>query len=260
MSNHLTIADLIAGSDLPLVVADRGPVRMIVLNRPAVRNALTRQMRRDFAGIVADADADSRVAVIVMTGADPAFSAGVDLRERGDGPPPPPVRPYPGTVLRAARTPVIAAVNGACVGGALEMALSCSFIIASERARFADTHAKLGLFPSWGQTALLPRAIGIRRARQLILTGAFINAATALDWGLANEVVAHAALLDRCVEIGSLIAAAEQFCAALHLAALSESENAGLLPALDVEERTLLRWEAWIAERAAASPNPSKMV
>jgi enoyl-CoA hydratase len=249
MSDHLTIANLISKSDAPLIVTDRGPVRVLIINRPSARNALTRQMRRDFAGIVADADADPGVAAIVLTGADPAFCAGVDLKERGEGPPPPPIKPYPGTVLRAARTPIVAAVNGACVSGALEMALSCSFIIASEQALFADTHAKLGLFPTWGQTALLPRAIGVRRARQMMLTGAFIDASTALDWGIANEVVAHDTLLERCIEIGTTIAAAEPYCVGLHLDALSESEAAALASALAVEERTLQRWEAWAAER-----------
>jgi enoyl-CoA hydratase len=249
VSDHLTTADLIEGSDSPLIVTDRGPIRILIINRPEARNALTRQMRRDFAGIVADADADPAIAVIVLTGADPAFCAGVDLKERGNGPPPPPVKPYPGTILRAVRTPTIAAVNGACASGALEMALSCSFIVASNRARFADTHAKLGLFPSWGQTALLPRAIGVRKARQMMLTGAFIDAATALDWGIANEVVAHDALLDRCIEIGMMIAAAEQYCVGLQLDALSESETAAVAAALAIEERTLQRWEAWADER-----------
>jgi enoyl-CoA hydratase len=92
-------------------------------------------------------------------------------------------------------TPVICAVNGACVSGALEIALSCSFVVASERARFADTHAMLGVVPTWGLTALLPRAVGVRKAREMSGTGAFVDAAEALRIGLVNHVVPHGQLL-----------------------------------------------------------------
>jgi enoyl-CoA hydratase len=93
------------------------------------------------------------------------------------------------------RKPVLCAVNGACVSGALEVALSCSFIVASERARFADTHALLGVVPTWGLTALLPRAVGVRKARQMSITGEFVDASEALRLGLVNHVVPHEQLL-----------------------------------------------------------------
>jgi enoyl-CoA hydratase len=101
----------------------------------------------------------------------------------------------PGKALRAMSKPVIAAVNGACVSGGLEIALSCSFIVASERARFADTHARLGVVATWGLTALLPRAVGIRKAREMSATGNFVAADEALRLGLVNHVVAHDELL-----------------------------------------------------------------
>jgi enoyl-CoA hydratase len=101
----------------------------------------------------------------------------------------------PASALRAMRKPVICAVNGACVSGALEVALSCSFIVASERARFADTHALLGVVPTWGLTALLPRAVGVRKARQMSITGEFVDASEALRLGLVNHVVPHEQLL-----------------------------------------------------------------
>ncbi len=97
--------------------------------------------------------------------------------------------------MRAATTPVICAVNGACVTGALELALSCTFIVASERARFADTHARLGVVAAWGLTALLPRAVGVRKAAELSITGNFVDAAEALRIGLVNHVVPHDELL-----------------------------------------------------------------
>lgn len=238
----LLAADLVAGSADSIVVADRGGVRFIVLNRPEARNALSRQMRRDFAQIVAAADADPEVTAIVLTGMDPAFSAGVDLKEHSEGPQPR-IRPHPAEVLRGAAKPVIAAVNGPCVTGALEMALSCSFIVAADQARFADTHAKVGIFPAWGQLALLARAIGVRRARQMLLTGAPIDAATARDWGLVNEIVPLADLLGRCVEIGTAIAACDARSVAFQLRGLRESESLQLDAALAVEDRLLERWD-----------------
>ena len=90
---------------------------------------------------------------------------------------------------------MVCAVNGACVTGALELALSCTFIVASERARFADTHARLDVVAAWGLTALLPRAVGVRKAAELSITGNFVDADEALRIGLVNHVVPHEELL-----------------------------------------------------------------
>ena len=91
--------------------------------------------------------------------------------------------------------PVICAVNGACVSGGFEIALSSTFVIASQRARFADTHARLGVVATWGLTALLPRAVGIRKASEMSITGNFVDADEALRIGLVNHVVPHDDLL-----------------------------------------------------------------
>ena len=158
-------------------------------------------LRRALRAAFTDADADDAVRVVVLTAVDPVFSAGVDFKliERGDdsaaGP-----DDNPAAIMRALRTPVISAVNGACVSGALEVALSASFIVASERARFADTHARLGVVPTWGLTALLPRAVGVRTAREMSVTGAFVDADEALRLGLVNHVVPHDDLLSFALE------------------------------------------------------------
>jgi len=224
------VAEIVGGSEELFVVKDHGRMRIIVINRPLARNALTRQMRRDFPAYIRSADQDESVAAVILTGMGSAFSAGVDLKERAHGAPQPPVVPNPAEVLSASRKPVIAAVNGACVTGALEIALSCSFIVASDQARFADTHATLGLAPRWGQSARLPDAIGLRRARQLMLTGAFIDAPTALAWGLVNEVVPQAQLLERCLQIGESIARAHPDAVAEQLA-VSRAVEADILAA-----------------------------
>ena len=184
-------------------------VATITLNRPDARNALNPELAAAFPTAVAECDQRDDVVAIILTGADPAFCAGFDLRElsareRGSEPGAPP--PYR-AALPPHRTPVIGAINGAAVTGGLEIALACDFLIASTKARFADTHARVGVLPGWGLTVMLPEAIGIRRAKQLSLSGAFLDARTALDWGLVNEVVEHDQLLPRAREIALQIAA-----------------------------------------------------
>ena len=103
-------------------------------------------------------------------------------------------------------TPVIGAINGVAITGGFELALACDYLVASERARFADTHARVGIMPGWGLTVLLPEAIGVRRAKEMSTTGNFVDAETALTWGLVNHVVAHEELLPFCRQLGHDIA------------------------------------------------------
>ena len=175
-----------------LLVDDDEGVRTITINRPEVKNALTAAMRTTLCELVADADGSADVRAVVITAVDPVFSAGVDFREVATGVPP--SSRNPGEALRAMTTPTICAVNGACVTGALELALSCTFVVASERARFADTHARLDVVAAWGLTALLPRAVGVRKAAEMSITGNFVAADEALRLGLVNHVVPHAEL------------------------------------------------------------------
>src|SRR4029077_11656401 len=143
------------------------------------------------------ADRDDSVKAVIVTGTDPVFTAGVDFKEKDPtfDPRQRQFRVNPGRALRAVRTPVVCAVNGACVSGGLEIALSATFVVASDRARFADTHARLDVVPAWGLTALLPRAVGLQKARELSLTGNFVDAQEALRIGLATHVVPHDDLL-----------------------------------------------------------------
>jgi enoyl-CoA hydratase len=180
------------------VVDDEG-VRTITIDRADAKNALTSAMRERLCEVLSEAERETDVRAVVITAVDPIFSAGVDFKEvSADGPR---WNPHdaqfavnPGRALRAMLTPVICAVNGACVSGGLEIALSSSFVVASERARFADTHARLGVVATWGLTALLPRAVGVRKAREMSITGNFVDADEALRIGLVNHVVPHAEL------------------------------------------------------------------
>jgi len=191
MTEHakLDVDELIDGSDDPLVAKLQAGVLVLIVNRPRARNAISLDMRKAFARIIEAAESDDEIKAAVVAGAHGIFSSGADIKEVLSGPARV-FRPHPGEVARSFTKPIIAAVDGVCVTGALELALSCDFIIASSRARFADTHAKVGLFPGWGQTALLSSAVGVRRARQMSLTGEFIDAEKAFAWGLVNELAA----------------------------------------------------------------------
>jgi enoyl-CoA hydratase/carnithine racemase len=191
---HHQLADTAPMTDDTLLVDDRDGLRTITINRPEVKNALTAAMRSRFCELIEEADRDDTTRAIIVTAVDPVFSGGVDFKEVAAGTAIV-AASNPGVALRAATTPVVCAVNGACVTGALEIALSCTFIVASERARFADTHARLDVVAAWGLTALLPRAVGVRKAAELSITGNFVDAAEALRLGLVNHVVPHDELL-----------------------------------------------------------------
>jgi enoyl-CoA hydratase len=220
-----------------LLAEDQQGVRTIVFNRPESRNALTAAMRRELCELLDTADRDTAVRAVILTGTDPAFTAGVDFKEVDPAFDPRRRRfaVNPGRALRAMRTPVICAVNGACVSGGLEIALSASFIVASVQARFADTHARLNVTPAWGLSALLPRAVGIRVAREMSITGNFVDAAAALRIGLVNHVVAHEELMPFTRRLAGQIAGTPAVGEVLAL--YEHGEDLGFDAALALEER-----------------------
>jgi enoyl-CoA hydratase len=189
-------------SDLVLVETSER-VCTVTLHRPEARNALNTALHRASGAALAAAEDADDVDVVVLTGADPAFCAGLDLKELGGG----------GANLAGGRgdddarwtnpiqavwamtKPVIGAINGACVTGGFELALGCDFLVASERAFFGDTHARVGVTPGGGMSVYLPMAVGLRRAKEMSLTGNFVDADEALRLGLVNHVVAHDELL-----------------------------------------------------------------
>jgi enoyl-CoA hydratase len=195
-----------------LVVDDTDGIRTITLNRPDAKNAMTLAMRTRLCELLSEAEQDGSVRVVILTAVDPVFTAGVDFREvaeSGAAPTSAFDRQFtlnPGRALRAMTTPVLCAVNGACVSGGLEIALSSTFVVASEKARFADTHARLGVVPAWGLSALLPRAVGIRKAAEMSITGNFVDAHEALRLGLVNHVVPHQQLGPFTRALGSDVA------------------------------------------------------
>lgn len=177
-------------------------IATVTLNRPQAMNALNRALRHRLAEVMRAVDADVQVRAVVLTGAGTrAFTAGLDLKELGSetgalgsanavDPADNPVK-----AIELCRKPVIGAVGGVAITGGFEVALACDVLIASTNARFADTHARVGIVPGWGLSQKLSRMIGISRAKELAFTGNFLDAATALQWGLVNHVVGPDELL-----------------------------------------------------------------
>src|ERR1700751_3516906 len=182
-----------------LETQDRVPT--LALNRPKSRNALAAELRGRFFTALRDAEADEDVDVVIVTGADPVFCAGLDLKELGDTTQLPDISPQWPPMAK----PAIGAVNGAAVTGGLEIALYCDILIASEQARFADTHARVGLLPTWGLSVRLPQKVGIGVARRMSLTGDYLPAADALRAGLVTEVVPHDHLLTTARQVAASI-------------------------------------------------------
>ncbi|MEM1151747.1 MAG: enoyl-CoA hydratase [Pseudomonadota bacterium] len=189
-----------------IVLVERdGPVAIVTLNRPDALNALSRALRARIVEVFAELTEDDTVRAAVLTGAGRAFTAGVDLKEAGetgfalgaDG----------GSIdlnegLAAFPWPIIGAINGFAITGGFELALMCDVLLASETAKFADTHARVGIMPGWGLSQKLSRLIGTSRAKELSFTGNFLDAETAADWGLVNRVYAPDDLLPAAIKLG----------------------------------------------------------
>jgi len=230
-------------SDEVLVEVD-GPVAAVTLNRPERRNAISGALLTGLRESLAELEARPEIRAIVLTGADPAFCAGLDLTELGQ--PDGAIRKVSrGDVTPALSKPLIGAINGAAITGSLELALACDFLIASERARFADTHARMGIQPGWGLTVELPAAVGLRRAREMSATGNFVDAQTALEWGLVNHVVPHADLVSFTRKLAADIASSDQAALA---ALFATYDQAAALTGRDARRIETANHAAWHAD------------
>jgi len=213
-------------------------ITTITLKRPEKRNALNREMRIFIKQEIARLNQSDATKVIILTGTDPAFSAGVDFSELDD-----PatdfteIGPLSGPFF-SSDVPVIGAINGAAYTGGLELALTCNILIASEKAIFADTHAKMGMMPGWGLSVHLPIAIGANRARQMMSSSQPISANQAYEWGLVNEIVSHELLMKRSREVATAISQQD----------ISVIRKIGVLYNQNRHERDA---KAWLNEQAA---------
>jgi enoyl-CoA hydratase len=217
-----------------LLIAKREGVATLTLNRPAKMNALSRELRAALSQAFTSLQADDEVGAVILTGAGRAFCAGLDLKELGGEVPDSAASERTATrsgaeaavagerseraatrsgaesavtdgdIVRAMHRfdrPILGAVNGVAVTGGFELALACDVLVASTEARFADTHARVGILPGWGLSQKLPRLVGIHRAKELSFTGNYLSAQQAEAWGLVSRVVAPADLLATCAAL-----------------------------------------------------------
>jgi enoyl-CoA hydratase len=208
------------------------------LNRPQSRNALSAELRRRFFAALRDAEADDDVDVVILTGTDPVFCAGLDLKELGGSSQLPDISPQWPPMTK----PVIGAINGAAVTGGLELALYCDILIASENARFADTHARVGILPTWGLSVRLPQKVGVGLARRMSLTGDYLSAADALRAGLVTEVVPHDELLATARRVAASIVSNNQRAVRALLASYHRIDEAQTNAGLWIEATSAKEW------------------
>lgn len=183
-----------------LRIEREGQLATVTLDRPEAMNALSAELCDALAEAFLGLAEQGEVRVVILTGAGRAFSAGLDLKELGSGSRPKSVHSSDEMIgaIRDFPGPVIAAVNGFAITGGFELALAADFIVASRTARFADTHARVGILPGWGLSQKLPRLIGIGRAKELAFTGNYVSAEQAEAWGLVNRTTEPDELLPTC--------------------------------------------------------------
>jgi len=188
-------------SEPVVLVSIENRLATVTLNRPEKLNALSAELRSAFVREMQKLRTNAEVGCVIITGAGRAFCAGLDLRELSSAQ----LREMGGanfiSVIEDMEVPVIAAVNGFAVTGGFELSLACDIMIAADTAQFADTHARVGVMPGGGMTVRLPQAVGIRKARELSLTGNYLTAQEAEKLGLVNRVVPKDKLMDTAREL-----------------------------------------------------------
>lgn len=194
-----------------IVLEKKNAVAKITLNRPQVLNALNTELLSELRAALHDISTDQSIRLVVLTGAGRAFSAGADIKSIGEGRDEGAGRQ--GIALDVIDTieqldkPVIAAVHGYCLTGALELITACDLIVASEDALFGDTHARWGLTPTWGGSQRLPRIIGAMKAKEMVFTCEMLPAKEAERIGLVNKVVPNGKLDEALDELSKRIVA-----------------------------------------------------
>jgi enoyl-CoA hydratase len=227
---------------MELVVAeDRGAVRVLTLNRPKSLNALDRELLLALEARCGEVAASRDLRALVLTGAGRAFAAGADIAQmRAHSPLEAEAFSRLGhrvtAALESLAIPTIAAVNGFALGGGCEVALACDFIYAAESVRLGQPEVNLGLIPGFGGSTRLVRRVGIAWAKELVLTGEPIDAATALRIGLANRVFPDAELVAAAVKAGEAIARKGPLAVAAAKRVLHETQDADLRVAHALEQ------------------------
>ncbi len=219
-----------------IILEKEDNIAIITFNRPEAMNALNIALRAEFAQAAKDVEEDDNIKVLILTGAGKAFVAGSDIKQFHA------TTPFAahnivrvGDIVEALPKPVIAAVNGFCLGGGCEVAMACDMIIASEKAKFGQPEINLGIIPGGGGTQRLQRHVGAFRAKELIFTGDIIRVDEAYRIGLVNRVVGMDELMPTAKEVAAKIAS--KSAAALRLAkqSINKGMNTGLRDGLAYE-------------------------
>lgn len=223
-----------------LIFEKKDNIRIIALNRPERLNAMNFQVAVDLENVIAEIEEDEQARAVILTGAGRAFSAGGDVKDMADpnAKNPPLGRYIFFNKVEDVSKPVIAAINGICIGGGLEIALCCDFRITSDVAKFGQAEVKLGIMPGGGGTARLPRLIGPGRAKEFLYFGDFIDAQEAYRIGLVNKVVSPEGLMDEAMKWARELAERPP----LSLKMIKDCVNIGmqmdLLSAIDYEAKS----------------------
>jgi enoyl-CoA hydratase len=224
-------------TDPVLLIEKHDAVAVVTLNRPASMNAMSFELRQAIAGAFRQLQQDDSIAAAILTGNGRAFCAGLDLKELSNSGSVGAIE-YEDTVpaILAFDRPIIGAINGVAATGGFELALLCDLLVASNTARFTDTHARVGIVPGWGLSQRLSRLIGANRARELHFTGNFLSAEKAEAWGLVNRVVAPEELLSTCLALGNDMAGCDRKTLRNIKRVVNEGLGMGLADALQFEK------------------------
>jgi enoyl-CoA hydratase len=240
-------------SEPALLVEKSEGIVTLTLNRPEAMNALSYELRRALVHTFDDLRNDFNAGVVILTGAGRAFCAGLDLKESGGAN----TTLHTGTVggeldivhaMTRFDRPIVGAINGFAITGGFELALACDLLVASTAAKFADTHARVGVMPGWGLSQKLSRIIGPYRAKELSLTGNFLSAEQAAAWGLVNRAVTPEELLPTCRSLAKdmLSCVPEMLCSMKRV--IDEGFATTLTEGLKIEH------EAWQARVRQVTP------
>ncbi len=228
-----------------ILVEKKEGIAKITLNRPQALNALNQQTLSEIRAALEDIDKDDSVGVVLVTGAGRAFSAGLDIKSIGGpvegGDVGAEINKKAWATIKAIENlpkPVIAMVNGYCLTGALELALACDLIIASERAMFGDTHARWGLRPTWGLSQRLPRLVGVMKAKELSFTAEMISAQEAERIGLINKVVPAESLEPAARELAAKMLNNSRGSLAAYKTLINQGMKVDLATGLKIEAET----------------------
>lgn len=225
-----------------LIIEERGHIRIITINRPKVHNALNKRVLSDLLKVLYDSELNNDIRCLIITGAgEKSFISGADIHELKALNPLEAVsfsklgHKVMETIFRH-RVPIIAAVNGYALGGGLELALACDFMYASENASFGLVESRLSLIPGFGGIARLAAKVGLAMAKEMIFTGAQINATEALRIGLVNKVVLEGEVLEACKVVAEKISERGPYAVSLAKKLLNDSVDTPLNVANAMEQ------------------------